>query len=821
MLFVFLVGCAVSPDLEPRPLHAERLASLPTWLSEESEQSADVVPGDFDGDGDPDLAVINDQRGPAHPNRVYRNVDGALELVWTAPDAPPAKAAAWGDLDGDGDLDLAVAYESWSPTPLRVYAWTGATFELAWEGAAAMDAWDVDWADWDGDGDVDLAVAGYGDRSRVYANDGGTLTLAWGSPDGEPARSVAWGDMDGDGDPDLALGGDLPDQVWTNDGGTLSLTWEAPEDVSTEDVAWADVDGDGDLDLFAVHRDGDSVLYRNDGGSFALAQVVEGFSHRGAAWADRDGDGDPDLALAVFGGPDRVLDNTDGVLADGWASGEATTSTAVAWADFDGDGAPDLVAATHDQTRIYGGGGEVCDGRAWADPARRFSWAVALGDSDGDGRADLAVGQPSGPVVFLRNTGGALSPAWESDEGGAWGLWDVTADLAWADVDGDGDQDLIAGNVGDEVSLQPNRLYLQDGGLVEAWASPELERTTAVAWADWDGDGDPDLAVGNGTGCTLDYECGAGQDQVYRNDGGVLTLAWRSSAADDTVALTWADLDGDGDSDLVTASGFGPVRVYRNDGGVLTDVWNGFVGEGVYALAAGDTDGDGRAAVALGHRFGTPVRVALWDGAVLETVWEAPVADDGLALAFADVDRDGDPDLAAGGDGVRVWRNEGGGFVDHWVSPWRGEVADLSAADWNGDGFVEVAVAMADGSDLVLALADTDGDGVLDPCDDLAVDPPRPPIAGGPATWHMRGATPGAELTLVGSLTPGATPVPACGVEVGLRRPRVLGRVTAEADGHAAVVVDVPEVLGGREVGYAAVELGTCRVSATDGAAIE
>ena len=129
------------------------------------------------------------------------------------------------------------------------------------------------------------------------------------------------------------------------------------------------------------------------------------------------------------------------------------------------------------------------------------------------------------------------------------------------------------------------------------WSSVEVDATYSVAWGDYDGDGDLDLAVGNA--CT--------PNRLYRNDGGVLTASavWSSAEADDTYSVAWGDYDGDGDLDLAVGNADTPNRLYRNDGGVLTTsaVWSSAEADATYSVAWGDYDGDGDLDLAVGNAW--------------------------------------------------------------------------------------------------------------------------------------------------------------------------------------------------------------------------
>ncbi|MGD8440990.1 MAG: FG-GAP-like repeat-containing protein, partial [Holophagae bacterium] len=109
---------------------------------------------------------------------VYRNTGSGLTTAWTSPESDETYSVAWGDFDGDGDLDLAAA--NWGQ-PNRVYVNTGVTLAPAWASAEADTTIVVAWGDVDGDGDLDLAAGNWDWPNRVYEN--GFLSLPGGLPD--------------------------------------------------------------------------------------------------------------------------------------------------------------------------------------------------------------------------------------------------------------------------------------------------------------------------------------------------------------------------------------------------------------------------------------------------------------------------------------------------------------------------------------------------------------------------------------------------------------------------------------------------------------
>jgi len=329
------------------------------------------------------------------------------------------------------------------------------------------------WADYDGDGDLDLFVGFNGAPNRLYRNDAGVLldvANAMGTADARATRAGAWGDFDGDGDPDLVIGfAPGPQSVvrlYRNDVGRFAdVTADAGvarDSGAVRQVSWIDYDADGDLDLFIAFRDRANALFRNDGGKFTDVAADVGLADRrksvGAVWFDFDEDGDFDLYLANMDGDANALYRNDkghftdvatehGVAWGGRLPNDSTNGTVrPCAADVDGDGRLDIVTANYGKNGLFlnRGHGKFEDASAtwWIDTDSRYD-TCALDDFDNDGRLDLYVnGTVTGGTSYrdylFRNTGAHFEDvtpenvkALQADHG-----------AVWADFDRDGDVDL-------------------------------------------------------------------------------------------------------------------------------------------------------------------------------------------------------------------------------------------------------------------------------------------------------------------------------------------------------------------------------------------
>jgi VCBS repeat protein/ASPIC/UnbV protein len=328
-------------------------------------------------------------------------------------------------------------------------------------------------ADYDRNGTLDLFVGFNGTPNRLYRNEHGRfqdVAMELGVADARPTRAAAWGDYDGDGDPDLLVGfavGKGPVlKLYRNDSthfadvtATAGLVVDSG---AVRQFSWIDFDGDGDLDLFVAMRDRANLLFQNDRGHFSEIATSIGLADTrksvGAVWFDYDQDGWLDLYVANMDGDRNALFHNDhghftdvaesaGLAWGGRKPNDVTNGTVRACAaDVNGDGRFDIFTANYGRNGLFlnRGGGKFQDvSDTWGVAIDGMYDTCALADFDNDGRIDLYVnGTVTGGVSYrdylFHNTGTRfedITPdsirALESDHG-----------ALWADVDGDGAEDL-------------------------------------------------------------------------------------------------------------------------------------------------------------------------------------------------------------------------------------------------------------------------------------------------------------------------------------------------------------------------------------------
>lgn len=383
-----------------------------------------VALGDYDGDGDLDIYVVNSSTDPAEaPNRLYQNRGKGAFVDATAAvgvgDAGFGTDAAFGDFDNDGDLDLYVA--NYGPNALYRNNGDG-TFEDVSAVSRAnepQNACKALFIDYDHDNDLDIFVANSIDFEAAKV--------------GEPNREASTSPEE------LRLPGQCNTLLRNNGNGTFSDLTDAAGLLTSVaqagDAVCADFDGDHDIDLFVANGDQPSELFTND----RLGKFVRGGSFS------------PAIALGPCGG-----------------------ATSVAEGDFNRDGYSDLiVAASCDSFYLYTNDGRGnFAGTPIPLPEKGGVGRIHVLDYNNDGWNDLLTS--CGTLLNLlagagRNQFYYVSGAVGLAEvmGGDWGP--RVADVVAGDLDGDGDEDLVV------QTLDKGPFVLRnDGGNRNNWLEVKL-----------------------------------------------------------------------------------------------------------------------------------------------------------------------------------------------------------------------------------------------------------------------------------------------------------------------------------------------------------
>lgn len=460
------------------------VSSVSVWLTIPLADPtiAGLHAAEFNGDAAADLAVAVEISG-GHLVRVLRNDGAAFTAVAACGLGGALHDFVVGDVSGDGLADLLIseAKDGWDYVGVAYSGSLGSTTRLIEGYWPSMIA-----GQFNGVGAQDVVFS-----DRYFFEGGQNPDAVHSYSLGDGPSAVAVGDFNNDGRPDLA--------AFLNSSGELSvalgtgpMTFGAPA-ASTIDL-WNAVqalagrmDADANVDL--VVRDGSDVYLLFGNGTGGFTNPVWIGSGAGMALVDTNADGALEVAFTdPYQNRVRLYRATDGSHADiavaGWPSG-------IAAGDFDGDGRADLAVASMNENRVrlllQDGLGGFLAGAVVDLPGQ--PWAVATGDFDGDGYRDLVVSASTSGFWMARGGASATLGAPLTFTAG------FVDSLAAGDLDGDGRSELISlDSDGSMVNVYVGAL---GAPLTTSKVYPAAWYSSSLTLADADGDGAPDVTVGN------------------------------------------------------------------------------------------------------------------------------------------------------------------------------------------------------------------------------------------------------------------------------------------------------------------------------------
>ena len=591
-----------------------------------------VAVGDFNGDGRPDVAVVNS--GANSVSILLGQPNGTLGPKRDFAVGGDPSAVVVGDFNGDGKLDLAVANSVDSTVTILQGDGTGFFMLKSTVGTGSSPnpgTLSIAAGDFTGDGRLDLVVAdeSSGTISILLGKGDGTFTLGSSPSVGVEPVAVAVADFRNNHKLDLVVtdGNESYVSVLLGKG---NGTFESPQQYATgsfgTSVVTGDFNRDGKIDIAAASFGSGSVsvlLGSGDGTFHNHVDYPAGTSPYSVSVGDFKGDGKLDLAVANYnvnkpGGVSILLGNGNGTFASPVAYGVGGEPSSLTLADLNGDGKLDVVSCNYHSDTV----------------------SVLLGRGDGRfiNRTDYATGK--NPRFVLTSDGSEFR-------------------VPYTDFNNDNIPDIAVANAADHTVS----IYLGNGD--GTFQAPKITATgktpVSLLARDFDGDGNLDLAVANQGDNTVSVLLGKGD--------GTFSISVAYDTGHSPTSVTRGHFTGSGVFDLVVAN-----SVDNTVSVLLTN------GNGTFQAQKVSATGKDSQSVDVHAIFGAPVIDAVTANLTDNTISVLPGNSNGTyqtpvpyptggtsprSAAYVDINNDSFPDILAvnsGSNNVGVLLNNGMGM---------------------------------------------------------------------------------------------------------------------------------------------------------------
>lgn len=494
-------------------------------------------------------------------------------------------------------------------------------------------------ADMDADGDLDMILGSTADKPMFLTNTGTSTSPQFTFIDDifssvselDAEMGVCY-DIDKDGDLDLISGGYTGLQLYRNTGNGVAASFTKATDYfigltvgSNPIVDMGDIDNDGDLDMVVGLSESGVVKVYTNSGSDTSAIFLESSArtigdvglYAYPVFCDPNSDGNLDILCGRDGYNFIYYENTGSDTSASWSVnstvfsglGADTYFNSPAMVDINGDGKENLIYGNYAGPLIYYRNSGTITTPAWTVNTTLFGGVIDIGsastpyfvDKDRDGDMDMITGTQMGDIKLYRNDGSPSAPAFKYATTYTTLKHSIYSFVTFAEVTGDASYDALIGDlngniyyhIGSGYSFASSSLLIANIG---EWSAPRF--------IDMDKDGDQDIVAGNSDGY-LSY---------FENQGSPTQPLWSeifnyfdSLDVGNNCVPAFADLDFDGDYDLLAGDSFRKVRYYENQNGTWvedTTMVEGIVAKQNAAPAFADLDGDGDQDLILGNYDG-------------------------------------------------------------------------------------------------------------------------------------------------------------------------------------------------------------------------